>query len=487
MGRVYHMAWIPSRRGWMKEYKGKKYAVSCLQLGAPETKDGSYQAANQWWQQKKAEIDAASRPAPRTPLPLEDLAAAALGSPPADFFDNLLAFWSRWNTNGAIPHDSPREMAERDLKEIIQGTIVELLKQSVVEGTPLLEGLAEHLPPARLQQLESAVKGMRGEPSAPADRAVKTHAGAWLAMQQALVAAGQLTPDRCANNGTCLAHFQTFLGPDSDVAIIDASRLQAFYLHCVGQVASRRADPGKGWSVAYARDVFAVAKAFIRWLWESGSVDLPKNIGSKSFRFGSPAKAVQTWTPDEFKDAVALAPGKLKLALLLMANCGMTQGDVSDLLDDEVDWVAGRVIRKRSKTASCDNVPTVNYLLWPLTVTLLKQHRSGGERVLLTESGKPYVRKELVNGRLVKADGFASSYAHLKRRIRQTMPGFKRSLKQLRKLGATLLESHKDYGRFKSYFLGHSPRTMADRHYAAPSQELFDAAVGWLGQQLGQS
>ena len=27
---------------------------------------------------------------------------------------------------------------------------------------------------------------------------------------------------------------------------------------------------------------------------------------------------------------------------------------------------------------------------------------------------------------------------------------------------------------------------MADRHYAAPSQELFDEAVTWLGQQLGQ-
>jgi hypothetical protein len=35
-------------------------------------------------------------------------------------------------------------------------------------------------------------------------------------------------------------------------------------------------------------------------------------------------------------------------------------------------------------------------------------------------------------------------------------------------------------------FLGHSPRTVADRHYVVPPQELLDEAVTWLGRQLGQ-
>ncbi len=118
-----------------------------------------------------------------------------------------------------------------------------------------------------------------------------------------------------------------------------------------------------------------------------------------------------------------------------MVNCGMTQIDVSDLRDDEVDWTAGRIIRKRSKTADVANVPVVNYPLWPATFELLKKYRSGAERVLLTESGKPYVRKELdASGKLVKADGFTSNYAHLKRRLKFTKP-----MKQLRKTGATLL------------------------------------------------
>jgi hypothetical protein len=91
----------------------------------------------------------------------------------------------------------------------------------------------------------------------------------------------------------------------------------------------------------------------------------------------------------------------------------MTQGDASDLLDSEVDWVEGRVIRRRSKTAGNENVPTANYKLWPLTFRLLQQHRSGQERVLLTKSSQPYLRKELRNGKLVKADGFASNFVHL--------------------------------------------------------------------------
>jgi integrase len=296
-----------------------------------------------------------------------------------------------------------------------------------------------------------------------------------------------MTAARVANNRTCLEQFKAFLGPQSDVGGIDAVRLDGFYQHCLAKIAAGRRKPHDGWSVAYARDVFSVAKAFIRSLVERGAIEPPRNLASKSFKFGSPAKIVKTWTVDEFQAAVEAAPGKLKLALLLMANTGATQEDVSDLQDIEVDWRAGRVIRKRSKTAAHENVPVVNYQLWPQTFELLKKYRSGTERVLLTEQGEPYVRTRLrEDGRLSKADGFASNYVHLKRKLKRTMPTFNRPMKELRKLGASLLSTHPVYGRFQSFFLGHSPRTVAERHYEVPPQRLFDEAVVWLGQQLGQ-
>jgi hypothetical protein len=45
---------------WRKDYKGTTYTVNCSDLGLPEdqwTELGSYQAANQWWIARKAEID----------------------------------------------------------------------------------------------------------------------------------------------------------------------------------------------------------------------------------------------------------------------------------------------------------------------------------------------------------------------------------------------------------------------------------------------
>ena len=41
---------------------------------------------------------------------------------------------------------------------------------------------------------------------------------------------------------------------------------------------------------------------------------------------------------------------RTKLYILLMLNCGMTQKDVADLQKTEVDWDAGYISRKRSKT-----------------------------------------------------------------------------------------------------------------------------------------
>ena len=52
-----HMTWNPSQKRWLKKYRGKMYSVSPRQLKSPPTKDGSRQAANQWWEAKQRELD----------------------------------------------------------------------------------------------------------------------------------------------------------------------------------------------------------------------------------------------------------------------------------------------------------------------------------------------------------------------------------------------------------------------------------------------
>jgi integrase len=381
-------------------------------------------------------------------------------------------------------------------------------------ASPLPPGFAaQALGETSARQLDRVLPVMLEGPPAPADRSVGGQVKRWVTTQQALVGAGKITPDRADNNRICVLHFRDFLRVESHLEAVNEEALHGFFLHCLAKVeagrtakpagavvaragskdsrqqaagaeraagASDRVEAREAWSVDYAKKVFGVARSFVRFLWEGRLIELPRNVDSKLFQFGSGLKVVRTWTVEEFKQVFSKATGQMRLHLLLMANCGMLQTDISDLLDTEVDWEQGRLIRRRSKTRDVGDVPVVNYKLWPLTFELLKEYRSGGEAVLLTEGGRRWVDKRLAEGRLVKADNVASCYAWLKKRAK-----FDKPLKQVRKTSASLIESHREYGRYKDHFLGHSPRGMANRHYAAPSVELFDEIVKWLGKQYG--
>jgi integrase len=481
-------------------HRGKRFWVSCKALGVPETKEASVQAANAWWRAKQAELDAAAVPPRRPPQPFDDVVGAmydpsVLTSGEALYrllFESILAHSQAGEFH--LPEevmkalrmilDHPRlktEPLNEELAAAVRRTTVEdFLHRSVIEGEPLPENVQQNLPPARVNQLQDAAKALRGEATAPPERTVGAQFDIWLALKVAQAEAGNITANRAGNIRTALAHFRDFLGVDADVNTIDAARLQAFYLRVLAEVEARRKDTKAGWSSDYAGRVFLTAKAFIRHLWESDLIELPKNLTSKKFSFGNGPKTITTWTREEVRHVIGEAHGQLKLHLLLMANCGMTQKDVSDLRDEEVNWTLGTITRKRSKTKGEANVPTVCYKLWPQTFELLRQFRSGQDRVLLTTSGKPWVRARLNKGRLAAADAIHAAFIKLRQRLK-----FLGRLKELRKTGATLLESHKDYCRCTTIFLDHSPRSMKDKHYAAPPQDLIDSAIAWLGRELG--
>lgn len=92
-----------------------------------------------------------------------------------------------------------------------------------------------------------------------------------------------------------------------------------------------------------------------------------------------------TLDDQEIRRMLKESTGRTKLSICLILNCGMTQKDVADIRKSEVDFDAGRIIRKRSKTEKFKSVPTVNYLLWPETLRLMKQFadRGDGDLVLL--------------------------------------------------------------------------------------------------------
>ncbi|MBY0588852.1 site-specific integrase [bacterium] len=489
MSRTYLMSWISSKARWSKMHRGERFIVSCRQLETEPTKEASWKAANEWWTNKLVEIEA------RPPAP----------HPHQETLDLLMKRKTWAVTHGQL--DEANLIAEQIAKvqKLEETDDSETEWPAVAIEVAKLFGVdvPSDLDPTAAQQIFGNGKVWQdrlqrdGTNLPPPDRTVGHLVDRWVKEQQKRVTARQLSPDRADNNRICLFHFRDFLHAGSPVDVIDANMLDKFYYHCLGRVRdpgvhtlpkrTRKrgklavADTSYDWSLVYAGRVFAVARSFIRYLWERHFIELPRNINSKTHAFGGGPKKVQTVTVEEVKRLVDAATGQLKLHLMLMINCGMTQTDISDLRQSEVDWKRGRITRKRSKTRHEENVPEVTYQLWPITFSLLKRYRSKDKDwVLLTMSGGRWVSKSLVDGHFHKADNVASCYMHLKKKT-----GIKKQLKLLRKTSASILESHSNYGRYKHHFLGHSPRSIADKHYAAPSDTLFDEIIRWLGEQYG--
>src|SRR5216683_5833726 len=187
MARSFEMTWIASRLRWMKMYKGVRYVISCKALGVAENKEGSYLAANEWWTKKRAEIDGVKATLPNPIIAvLEDWQGGPLTTQ-LDLMATMRAFVE----------------AHRD--------------------APIPKGVAEAvLGSEEVSRLQLKVDAILDASQAPPGRTIAAHADAWQRHQQALVAANQMTPDRCSNNRICLDHFQTFAGPFSDVDTIDA-------------------------------------------------------------------------------------------------------------------------------------------------------------------------------------------------------------------------------------------------------------------------
>jgi integrase len=156
-----------------------------------------------------------------------------------------------------------------------------------------------------------------------------------------------------------------------------------------------------------------------------------------------------------------------------MLNCGMLPKDIADLKHEEVDWTAGTIKRKRSKTKGEKSVPVVTYKLWSQTLDLLKEYRSADPVfVLLTEKGGRWITEGTKdNGEFARSDMVGSNLKYWKRRAK-----VKRPTKNLRTTAATKLGEHKEYKFYAQYFLGQSPKTVADKQRGI----LFEQLVSWV-------
>ncbi len=213
------------------------------------------------------------------------------------------------------------------------------------------------------------------------------------------------------------------------------------------------------------------------WRWSHSRnyiEDLPRLCGPKAYKVEVPSTEIDVYSDRQVAQILNASQGKARLYVLLALNCGFTQKDISDLTHSEVDLEAGTITRRRSKTRHHENAPTVTYRLWPETLESLNRFVvQGGERVLLNSVGNPLVSE----GR--KADAIAKAMQTLRANMAREDPI---TFKRFRSTASTKLGER--YPEFTELYLGHSPRTVGDRHYVRPSQERFDEAIAWLGEQF---
>ncbi len=314
----------------------------------------------------------------------------------------------------------------------------------------------------------------------PEDTTLKSCMDRFLNDKTASASAGELSAARVYALRLHLNDFAKWAGHSLPVVEINGQTLIDFRVELLKKVQANK------WSRTTASDRLTTVKSFVRWLWQIEAIPtLPRIMDGRSaaLNIGSSHAEIVVFTKDEISTLLQKASDRTRLYILLMLNCGMTQKDIADLQHSEVDWTAGRITRKRSKTRKHENVPEVCYVLWPETLRLLKQERSqkAAGNVLLNENGGPIWWNEVTaDGEYKKNDNVKNAFDRLRRKTKIQKP-----LKSLKKTSATLIRGNSEYASLESLFLGHSGKTIAHRHYAQPPQNLLDQAIGWLATEYG--
>lgn len=428
------MTWVPSRRGWMKNYRGKPYAVSCRQLGTDRTKDGSVLAANLWWEEKQKELDSQREHIEPTT-----------------------------KENRAVYH----KMAQWYMGQKDRTAAADVLDQAVATGyaDPLatLPAASQKIWADRFESLDNEQQGRI---------TVAVAASKWIARQRSRVEAGLVTVLLFEVYRRATENFAAFVGPGKSIEAINTDLVDHWYNHLLAEIAKGAAD-------SYTKSRFDISKQFIRYCVTMFDISMPKNLIDPRFLTIKVRKTKnKVLSIDTIQNLLPQLQGREKLCVLLMLNCGYTASDIARLKHDEVNWTTGRITRKRSKTGDNESTPTVCYKLWDETFALLKQHRSKhAELVLLNRDGNPLQCSKInAKGKGSRSCAILLAWKRAKRTI---------NLKLMRKTSSSLLYNNPTFRGLHTLFLGHAPKSVAEVFYVANNETILDDAIDWLGKQYG--
>jgi integrase len=455
MARKYLMSWEghPYYR-WVKMHKKTRYRVSCDDLNAPRTKEGSYQQANDWWLKKLATL----QPAP----PIEKQEALDDIARKIDYAANhapeLLPALKE--TREEILREPPGEKVLDD-----ETTVAANLETARLMGITV----PPDTDPVVLQHLF-------GDRRLWNERLNKTHKTAkdkTVGYQVEKFLDEQRHHQKPATHKEVAAYLRRLAensnvwSAETNVETIDEQTVARHYVWLVSHNYTPKAH----------NKVLSFFRRFVEWLWSNGLLEkLPLNLKRKDHRKKVVYQEVEQF--DHAKEAIDALPDPYKLWAYLGVNCGMTNADLGATRWEQIDTTKWTLTRRRVKTGDQPHTPTVRYKLWSETVKELKKlpHRKG--LLFTTKTGKPlYETRYNDDGKPVIKDMFRLYWSRLE--PKPVIP-----LKAFRSIGATTLNTDKVYRQYKDYYLAHAPRTVADQHYAAEADKPFFDALEFIRTEV---
>lgn len=470
MPRKLELTWDKSRRRWKKKYLGKQYYFA---HGKNKTDQAGYERALEDWYTTKAKVDADQD----KPYREEYAEAIRMRKDMAEWhrLQGEVEEYQRWQRQAVLLERNFAKPQPPKLNPWEINPVHAMRPSEALVWLDRLDAVRHH-------------QGWIGR-GVPEEKTVAANVDVWLQRLRARVHSGQISTDRYGAYKYAIEHFRDWIGSSRNIEdVITPSQLESYHSHLLELIAKREQDPKKkaGCAPRYAKARLDTAKQFTLWLYERATIQkLPGNVvNRKALQISLPKTKPKSASLDLVKMLLDedKSPERLRLWVLLMLNCGMYQGDLAGLEQDQVDWKSGRILRKRSKTERYDDVPTVNYKLWNCTFDLLQKHRSRHERlVLLNEDGGPLQRKWIGDDhKSHKVCNITSAYRRFATQKRLDV-----SLGKLRKTSSNLLYNHKRFRSLHTLFLGHSPRTVAEQFYVSPDDEMLDEPIQWLGTQYG--
>lgn len=281
--------------------------------------------------------------------------------------------------------------------------------------------------------------------------------------------------------------FVTFYGPSRSLGHFNEQSVQDFtdHLEALIEGGTLARNSANRYQQQFRTWITTIAET------HPDDITVPVNLYSKRQLVAKGRKEPVEFTKEEVKLLLQHAVPRTRLFLLLMLNCGMYQGDISDLKATEIDWQAGRIIRPRSKverlaeTKGHRQPVKVNWLLWRETWKLFQEYAATEGSCFRSETGGALITEKSSTRNDVIRSAYSRLIAKLKRH--ELLPAtWHKTLKSFRKTGANILEKaeNPDHAQFYNLYLSSS---VAKASYLTSGERVpsFDQAVIWLGKEVG--